>query len=166
MTPTTTTASVRVDPSKKAGAGYVVEAQVLGKDGSAVNEVAVRFYDVVDLLGPREMLIGTEPTDGQGRATLTYMPAEAGAHTVIARYVARSAPGEARTTFQADLSAASTYEREHLPLADVSESLPPVAAAVLLAVWALFAFALVGAVRGIATAPRLIATRTHREEQV
>ena len=160
-----TSGAVTVTPSRRADLGYVLEAQVVAKDGSPMNEVAVRFYDLVYLLGPREMLVGSERTDGRGRASLTYLPAEPGAHTIIARYDGRSGPAEVRTDFEADRTATAAYHRELLPLADFSRLLPAFAAAALVAVWALFAFAVIGGVGGIAGAPRPVITRRHWEDQ-
>ncbi len=160
-----TTASMNIAPSRKADQGYVVEAQIAGKAGAPLNQMSVQFYDTVELLGAREMLIGTQATDGQGRASVAYLPAGGGSHTVIARYATADGSGEVRSTFTATVVAPDAYHAEKLPLADMSLSLPRIAGTVLLGVWLLFAFALIGAVRGIAAAPQLATAHPHTQRE-
>jgi len=152
----TTSLTVSAEPSAKTEQGYILTAKLVAKDAKAVNEVTVRFYDVVDLLGPREMLIGIAATDGLGRATLAYLPAEAGRHEIVTRTAARDQgpTTEARFTLDATLAAPPAYAPEELPLASFSSFVPYAAGAVVLGVWALFAVALLGTGRRILVGAR------------
>ncbi len=149
-------ATVSVAASARVEQGYVLEARLLTKDAKPMNEVAVRFYDVVELLGTREMLIGAATTDGQGQASVKYLPAELGRHEIVARAAPslQATPMEARTIFEAGTAAAPAYAPEQLPLASFSDAAPYAAGAVVLAVWALFAVALLGTARRIAAGAR------------
>lgn len=155
-------ATISVEPHQRVEQGYVLEARLLTRESKPINEAKVSFYDVRDLLGPREMLIGTATTDGQGSATVKYLPAEAGRHEIVARYVPSGQTDVVvtRTSFEADVTAKPSSSAEVLPLARVTAVLPAVAAAVLLAVWILFAFALIGTARGVR-----MATPTVRERK-
>ncbi len=150
-------AAVSVAASAHAEQGYAVETRLLTKDAKPMNGITVRYYDVVELLGPREMLIGSAVTDGQGRASFTYLPQEAGRHEVIVRSAAldQYVATEGRATFQADVVAPASYSRELLPLSSFTGQLPWVAGGVLLAVWALFAVALLGTGRRILVGARI-----------
>ncbi len=149
------TASVAVQPAEDASVGYVVQARILTTDAKPANQVDVRFYEVVDLLGSRDMLIGSGKTDGQGRASVTYLPPEMGRHDVVVRVSqGQQVAAEGHASFDASVSAPQTYWRERLPLATFSLNLPLVAAGVLLLVWALFAFAFVGTARTVASGAR------------
>lgn len=152
--PALLSAAVSVAPNDIAERGYVVEARVTTKDAKPAKDVAVSFYEAVDLLGSREMLIGTATTDGWGRAAVPYLPPEDGRHEIVSRTKATSTlpATEGRTTFEATVVAPPAYSREVLPLATFSAPLPYVGLVVLLAVWGLFAVALLGTARRIATA--------------
>ncbi len=144
-------AAVAVEPSDDITRGYVVSAHVT-KDTKPVGQVEVSFYDVIDLLGSRQMLIGSRLTDGQGEASVTYLPAELGHHDLVVRAAeADAVVAEARSSFDARVAAPRTYSREQLPLERFSSGLPLVAAGVLVVVWALFAFAFVGTARRVAS---------------
>ena len=135
--------------------GYVLEARLVTTDNKPVNESAVVFYDVVDLFGSREMQVGAATTDGQGLAAVTYLPARAGTHRIVARSVARPglAASEGRASLEASVTAAS-YVVEPAPLSAFSSKVPYGAGAIVLAVWALIAFALFGTARGVMTGAR------------
>ncbi len=155
-----TTATANVEPSENAELGYVIEARVANKDGRPVNQLTVQFYELVDLAGAREMLLGSATTDGFGRATVTYLPAAKGTHQIVIRSTKQGAleATEARTTFDATLADAVPYTAEVLPLAAFSERLPAVAGLVLLGVWLMFAFAFVVTPRRIERLARLAVT--------
>ncbi len=152
-----TSVTVTAEPSAKTEQGYILAARLLTKDAKPLNEVTVRFYDVVELLGLREMLIGSAATDTQGRATLAYLPAEAGRHEIVTRSSEgeRIAATEGRLVFDATLAAPPAYSPEELPLASFSTVVPYVAGAVALGVWVLFAVALLGTGRRILVGARV-----------
>lgn len=149
------TVTLTVQPSAKLEQGYVLEARLVAPNGKPLNEATVRFYEPVELLGPREMLIGSAATDGQGRVSLAYLPARLGRHEVILRSPARDqlASVESRTTFEATVSAAP-YRPEHQPLTAFSAAVPSVVGVLVLGVWGLIAFALLGTARGVGAGRR------------
>lgn len=138
--------SASVQPAKREDRGYTLEARLVGKDGKALVDTEIAFYDVLPLLGQREMLIGTATTDGFGTASLDYLPAEGGTHTINVRPVRwdRLAATQATTTIEVARVAPVTYARERLPLDPFSSRLPSIGAAVVLVIWALFAFIVLG----------------------
>jgi hypothetical protein len=130
--------------------GYVLAVRLHTADGKPVNDTTVRFYEALDLFGAREMYIGSAVTDGQGGTSLGYLPARLGTHEIVARSSAREhfAGAEGRTTFEATV-AAPAYRSAPAPLASFSAALPYAVGAVVLSVWALLAFALLGTARGV-----------------
>lgn len=143
---------VSATASTKVDLGYVLSVRIATTDGTPVNDATVRFYESVELFGPREMLIGAGMTDGQGRASLAYKPARTGTHHIVVRFAGRDhlGPAEGRTTFEATI-AAPPYQAEPLALAAFSARVPYVVGLVVLAVWSLIAFAIFGTARGIVT---------------
>jgi len=131
--------------------GYVVETRVVSPDGKPVNDAVVRFYELVDFFGPREELIGSARTDGQGTATLTYLPATTGQHSIVVRFAGQGSlvPSVGTATFEASL-AAPPYRSDQPALLAFTRFVPYAAGAIVLAVWGLIAFALFGSARGIA----------------
>ena len=137
--------------------GYVLEARLVTTDNKPVNESAVVFYDVVDLFGSREMQVGAATTDGQGLAAVTYLPARAGTHRIVARSVARPGLGVLR-----QLDAVAAEVLDDLPALGAPEELVDAVGehradagdAIVLAVWARIAFALFGTARGVMTGAR------------
>ena len=135
--------------------GYVLTAQVRRSDGKAIGDTKVRFYDVVDFYGPREMLIGTATTDAAGRASLAYLPARTGQREIVALFPGAEhlPPARAKVTLDARV-AAPPYHAESSGLALFSTRVPYVVGAVVLAVWALIAYAFIGAARGVMAGAR------------
>ena len=144
------TANVTVAPAEKAEQGYTLSVRLRTADGKPVNETTVRFYQVVDLFGEREMYITAVLTDGQGSASTTYLPAATGRLDLVARSSGRDhfLDTEERFTFEASVAAAP-YRLAPVPLAPFTDRLPYGVGAVVLSVWALIAFALVGTALGI-----------------
>jgi hypothetical protein len=131
--------------------GYVVETRIVSRDGKPVSDAIVRFYELVDFFGPREELIGTARTDGQGSATLTYLPAKTGTHDIAVRFAGQGSlvPSVGTATFEATV-AAPPYRSDEPALLAFTRLVPYAAGAIVLAVWGLIAFALFGTARGIA----------------
>lgn len=142
--------AVTAEPAQKMEKGYVLAVHLSSADGKAVNETAVRFYETVDLFGEREMYLGETSTDGQGDASLIYLPARLGAHDLIVRTSGKGAVtrGETRMTFEARV-AAPVYRSEPAPLAAFSALVPYAVGVLVLSVWALIAFALFATARGV-----------------
>ncbi len=138
--------AVSVAPARREANGYAIEARLVGKDGKGLVDIEIAFYDVLALLGPREMLIGTAKTDGFGTASIEYLPAQGGTHTVNVRPLQwdRLGATQATVTIEAARVAPATYARERLPLDPFSSRLPSIGAVVVLAIWALFAFIVLG----------------------
>lgn len=141
---------VHATASAKLDQGYVLSVRIHTTDAMPVNETAVRFYQVVDFFGQREMYLGSAVTDGQGNAALPYLPAELGPHQILVRSTARDhfSAAEGRTTFEATV-AAPAYQAETVPLADFSKIVTAVVGAIVLTVWALIAFAFISTARGV-----------------
>ena len=141
---------VDAKPSAKVEQGYSIHVRLAVTDTQPVAGAMVHVYDVVDLFGNKEMFIGMVTTDGRGEGSLSYLPAQKGSHTIVARFVGM--PGyavtEGRTTFQADV-AAQPYVVEPAPLASFTSKIPYAVGALVLSVWGLIAFALIGTARGV-----------------
>lgn len=137
-------------PAEKLAQGYALRVHLSAPDGTPLNEAAVTYYEIVDLFGQREMLIGRTTTDGSGDGQLLYLPARLGEHRIVARAPGRGqvTPGEARITFDAQVAAAP-YRTAPAPMAAFTDVLPMVVGGVVLAVWALIAFALLATARGV-----------------
>lgn len=145
-----TVCDVHATASAKLEQGYVLDVRLRTTDGRPVNEATVRFYEVVELLGAREMLIATGTTDGQGNASTTYLPARTGQHEIVVRFAGRDhfTRAEGRASFEATV-AAPPYRPETGALSSFTAVLPYGVGAVVLGVWALIAFALFGTARGV-----------------
>jgi hypothetical protein len=145
----------RVDVSTRGATkveqGYVVETKVVSREGKPVNDAVVRFYELVDFFGPREELIGTARTDGQGVAALTYLPASTGTHDIVVRFAGQGSlvPSVGTATFEASV-AAPPYRSDEPALLAFTRLVPYAAGAIVLSVWGLIAFALFATARGIA----------------
>lgn len=142
-------------PAAKVTQGYVLAVHLAAPDGKPLNETLVSYSETVDLFGEREMTLGEASTDGQGDASLLYLPARLGAHEIVVRTGGKGqvTRGETRTTLDARV-AAPTYRSEPAPLAAFSALVPYVVGALVLSVWALLAFALFGTARGVLTGGR------------
>lgn len=147
---------VDAQPSPKLEQGYTLGVRLLVTQTQGVAGATVRLYEIVDLFGKKEMFIGTATTDGQGRASLNYLPAKVGPHEIVARFPGM--PGysaaEGRATFQADV-AAPAYVVEPAPLASFTSKVPYAVGTLVLAVWGLIAYALIGTARGITSGARI-----------
>lgn len=152
---------VSTRPATKAEQGYLIETRVVSPDGKPVNDTVVRFYEQVDFFGPREELIGSARTDGQGTAAITYLPATIGQRDIVVRFAGQGAlgPSVGTATFGASV-AAPAYRADQPALLNFTRLVPYAAGAIVLAVWALIAFALLGTARGIAVR----ADQTHAKE--
>lgn len=141
---------VTVTSSAKLEQGYVLSATVTTADGRPVNEATVRFYELVEFAGPREMLIATATTDGQGKASTTYLPASTGVREILVRFPGREhvLAASDRTTFDATV-AAPPYRVEAPALSAFSAAVPYGVAVVVLSVWSVIAFALLATARGV-----------------
>lgn len=151
---------VTAEASAKVEQGYVLAVRLRTSDGRPVNETAVRFYETVDFFGRREMYLGAATTDGQGNTSLVYLPAQLGAHEIVARSAGHDhfTAAEGRTTFEATVAAAD-HQREPAPLAAFSAALPYAVGLGVLAVWALLAYALIGTARGVLGGARDLAQK-------
>jgi len=153
---------VRATASAKLDQGYLLAVRLHTSDGKPVNETAVRFYQLVDFFGKREMYLGTATTDGQGNAALTFLPPTLGHVEIVARSGARDhfTAAEGRTTFEAAV-AAPAYEAETVPLSGFTKVVTGAVGTIVLAVWALIAFALISTARGVRRGARDLAQGDH-----
>lgn len=141
---------VAVTPAAEAQRGYVIEATAVGADGRPLSDATMRFYELVDLFGLREMEIGEGVADGRGVVRVTYLPARTGSHDLVVRSgpVGKVTAGEGRTSFDASVSAPQTRVVRS-PLAEFSDRVPYAAGLIVLSVWGLIAFALFATARGV-----------------
>lgn len=148
--------SVTATADASAAVGYVLTAQVRRSDGNAIGDTKIRFYDVVELFGEREMLIGTATTDASGRASLAYLPATTGKREIVALFPGADhlAPVRGRISLDATV-AAPPYHPESSGLALFSTRVPYAVGVVVLVVWALIAYAFISTARGVMTGARL-----------
>jgi hypothetical protein len=141
---------VDAKPSAHVEQGYAIDVRLLVTQTQPVPGAMVHLYDVVDLLGSRDMFVGMATTDDQGHASFIYLPAQTGTHELVARFAGMPgyAATEGRTTLQATV-AAKPYVVEPAPLASFTSKVPYAVAALVLAVWGLIGFALIGTARGV-----------------
>lgn len=142
--------TVAAQPLPKAEQGYALAVTVVTPDGKPLADASVKFFELVDLFGQREMTLGAGTTDGRGAASYAYLPAHTGVHRIVVRSASqgRVTAGEGRMTF--DASVATEQPRvEQSPFAVFSDRLPYAAGLLVLAVWGLIAFALIGTARGV-----------------
>jgi len=131
--------------------GYVIDARLQTADGKAIGDATVRFYELVDFFGQREMLLGRATTDSQGVASLAYLPALTGTRQIVARFAGcceHIAAAEGRLALEATV-AKPAFRPERQPLAEFSDRVPYVVGVVVLAVWGLIGFALLATARGV-----------------
>jgi hypothetical protein len=137
-------------PAAKTELGYTISVKVTSPAGKPVNDATIRFYDIVELFGQREELIGTAVTDGQGLTAITYLPASTGTRQIVARFAGQGTliPSLGVTTLEATV-AAPPYRVDQPPLALFSRYVPYAAGVVVLIVWGLIALSLFGTARGV-----------------
>ncbi len=130
--------------------GYTLAVKVTSPVGKPVNDATIRFYDVVELFGQREELIGSATTDGQGQTAINYLPAFTGTHTIVARFAGQGplVASLGVTDLEAAV-AAPTYKVDQQPLAIFTKYVPYAAGVVVLVVWGLIALSLFGTARGV-----------------
>lgn len=152
--------ALTTSPAAKPELGYTLSVKVTSPAGKPVNDATIRFYDVVDLFGQREELIGTGLTDGQGQTAIGYLPATTGTHKIVARFAGQDAliASLGTTDFEASV-AAPAYKIDQPGFAAFSRYVPLGAGAIVLAVWGLIAFALFGTARGVVAS----ANQSHRK---
>jgi len=142
--------AVSATPAAKTELGYALTAKVTSPAGKPVGDATIRFYDVVELFGQREELIGTAQTDGQGSALIYYLPASTGTHKIVARFNGDGTLKPSLGVSDLELAvAAPAYKVDPQPLAAFSRYVPFAAGAVVLSVWTLIAFSLIGTARGV-----------------
>lgn len=142
--------AVAVTPAAKPEQGYLVSVQVMSPTGKAVGDTTIKFYEVVDLFGQREALIGSAPTDGQGTAVISYLPATKGAHQIVARFGGQGTLGPSVGVATLDATvAAPTYKVDQPGFANFARYVPFGAGFIVLAVWGLIAFSLFATARGV-----------------
>lgn len=146
---------VVAQPLEKAERGYALTTTVVAPDGKAVEDANVKFYDLVDLFGTREMFIGAATTDGRGVATIAYLPAQPGSHQLVVRFggQGKATAGEGRMTLNATVSAPQQVT-ERNGFLTFSDRVPYAAGVIVLAVWGLIAFAFIATARGVIAGAR------------
>ncbi len=142
--------ALSIAPAAKVEQGYLVSVKVTSPAGKPVGEATIKFYDIVDLFGQREELIGTASTDGQGNAAITYLPATTGSHQIVARFPGQGTlvPSLGVTTLDATV-ATPTYKVDQPGFANFARYVPFGAGFLVLAVWGLIAFSLFATARGV-----------------
>lgn len=142
--------TLSVAPLAKADRGYSLTARVLTPDGKPVGDTTVKYYELVEIFGQREMLLGAATTDGRGDALVSYLPARQGTHAIVVRSAAqgRVTAAEGRLVFDADRAAAQRRS-ERSALAIFSDKVPYAVGALVLLVWGLIAFAFFDTARGV-----------------
>ena len=119
--------------------GIVTLAAILtGPDRKPLSKRPINFYEQVDMLGPREALIGSFETDSTGRAELDYQPADSANRTIIVRFAGdpNYAASEAHGTVQVT-DAVPLYAPAAEPLATPAWLLPRVMGMMVVLMWLL-----------------------------
>lgn len=129
---------------------FALSATLVTADSKPVGSVKLDFYVTADLLGERDMYIGSSVTDGQGKAAVKYTPTWNGETKVTVKFADTDllAGTQGTTSFTAT-GAVGAYQQEKPPLADFAAKVPYAVAVVVLGVWFLIAFALLGTARSI-----------------
>lgn len=142
--------TLSAEPLAKAEHGYAVVTTVVAPDGKPLADASVKFFELVDLFGQREMLLSRGTTDGRGVASFSYLPAQTGHHVIVARSATqgRVTAGEGRMTLEASVAAEQPRVGPS-PFSVFSDRVPYVAGLIVLTVWGLIAFALLGTARGV-----------------
>ena len=148
--PTAARLKVAAVPLEKAERGYALSTTVVDPSGKPVDEVTVKFYELVELFGTREMFINAATTDGSGIAVISYLPANVGSHQIVARFSGKNkiSAGEARMTFEAAV-AAPRPAAERSQFFTFTDRVPYAAGLIVLVVWGLIGFALIATARGV-----------------
>ncbi len=99
---------------------YVLSATLIGPGGKLVADREVSFYRHVDLMGPRDALLGSATTDSSGTAVLAYEPAVAGSQVLSARFAGAEGLPKAEASLVANVDDVfASYEQEPLPFASL-----------------------------------------------
>jgi hypothetical protein len=153
-------ATVDLSASEAEEGAWQLKAHVVDAAGEPVAGTEVRLSVLVDFLGQRRIFIDSAPTDVTGRATLVYRPTWNGEHRLIAE--AGGADGGAVVAGQ--LTVDVTGARS--PVTPDTVALPlmrawavPVAALVVISVWATLGLVFLVAVVGIRRARPMSDTR-------
>lgn len=155
--------SIAAQAAEKPEDGYVLAVRVTTPDGKPVADAPVKFFDIVDIFGPREMLLASVMTDGRGNASYEYLPANIGTRNIVVRFAGREGvrAGEARMTLEAAV-AAPRQQAERSGFASFSDRVPYAVGVLVLGVWSLIAFALFATARGVIAGAR----RTRGKEEL
>jgi hypothetical protein len=138
------------------GGAWVLEARVEDAVLGPVGAKNVRFSATIEFLGVRPVLLATMPTDSSGTARYTYRPTWNGAQRIVAR-----APFDDATVssneFVLDVTTAPLPAIAQARLPVVGAWAGPVAALVVITIWAVLVLVLVRVVVGISRAATVVA---------
>jgi len=143
-------AVVDLQASDAKDGAWQLKARVVDAAGEPVPGTEVRLTVAVDFLGQRRILIDSAPTDVTGRATLVYRPTWNGEHRLIAEAGGVDGGPVVAGQLTVDVTGAGT------PVTPDTVALPlmrawavPVAALVVVSVWAALGLVFLVAVVGI-----------------
>lgn len=155
--------TIAAQAAEKPEHGYVLAVRVTSPDGKPVADAPVKFFDIVDIFGPREMLLASVTTDGRGNASYEYLPASVGTRNIVVRFAGREGlrAGEARMALEAAVSA-PRQSVERSGFASFSDRVPYAVGVLVLGVWTLIGFALFATARGVIAGAR----RTRGKEEL
>jgi len=143
-------AAVDLQASEAKDGAWQLKARVVDAAGEPVAGTEVRLSVAVDFLGQRRILVDSAPTDVTGRATLVYRPTWNGEHRLIAEAGGADGGPVVAGQLTVDVTGART------PVTPDAVALPlmrawavPVAALVVVSVWAALGMVFVVAVVGI-----------------
>ncbi|MHB1415534.1 MAG: hypothetical protein ACYC1C_09790 [Chloroflexota bacterium] len=130
-----TVLNVKEQSAAKSSGRVVLSATLTTPDGQPLNNLPVKFYQEVDLLGSREAYLGTATTNATGTATLSFQSSEQAKPTVKVRFEGNDGYVAAQAVFTlSGVQAASPFVAEVAPLAPVGRWLTNAALAAVLAV--------------------------------
>jgi hypothetical protein len=121
--------------------------------GKPLSERNVAFYELSNVFGPREVLLGTATTDSTGFAAIDYQPSQTGQQTIFARFTGDqdNAASQVSSAIQVR-EVVPIFTEEPLPLASVRQWLPLGLASLVLATWAVLLGVTIRTVLGVRSA--------------
>lgn len=149
--------SQRLDDNGTSMKGQLILAATMTTgDGKAVSGRPVSFYENVDLLGPRQALLGTATTDSTGSAAIAYQPSQPGSQTIVARSEAGGGFAAAQGEMSLNVVAVDPpFKPEAKPLTSIGDALAIVFGVATASTWLVLFGVLIRAIVGIRSSGRL-----------
>lgn len=115
---------------------YVLSVRLDMDEGGALAYRRVRFYEQVELFGPRDAELGESETDSGGIAAIKYRPAVPGERQILVRYEGDGVHAESGYAFVVDVpDVVPAYVRQERPFEALQPWLPIGVALAVSSMW-------------------------------